>query len=165
MNCVRTSNLRSSWSQNVLRRLSVRGWSHAYVNTTASARFNSSASFPLYSKLHPQINEAINCEAPKNKIKTQKRNWDDICARSVPAGGVDDDDGDIIGIVIGWETSGREDGRDFRAERLGRGRGDETGFAGAAVADDGDSDARAGAGGWTATWHRFDTSLWIDFGD
>lgn len=63
------------------------------------------------------------------------------------AGGVDDDDGDIIGIVIGWETSGREDRRDFRAERLGRRRRDETGFAGAAVADDGDSDARAGAGG------------------
>lgn len=78
-----------------------------------------------------------------------------MCVWRAPAGGVDDDDRDVIGIVVGRETRGREDGRNLGAERLRGGGGDEAGFAGAAVADDDDSDGRARAGSCAANCHRF----------
>lgn len=52
--------------------------------------------------------------------------------------GVDDGDGDAIGVDVGGEASGRHDARDVLREGFGGDGDDEARFAGALVTDDDD---------------------------
>lgn len=105
----------------MLRRSRVEGRSQAYVKTMASADLHSAISFALFSGL--------------NQIKIARLRKDHINDKAeeegirVPGGGVDDGEGDAIGVVVSREAGGGHDMRDVLRKGLGGDGNDEAGLA------------------------------------